>query len=191
MNHEYSTVLVLISLFIGGVFVVNGILSEDVDELCSTDGSILKRVSGEWNCSTTAWAQGYFHDYYSPIQVHFTAADTYANISVYENITASQFIVDGNSVEAQKTGLYKFSLSMSFNGGNGGEYELELFVNDIKKEQCTFFMSTSTTEIRHASFVCILPITQGDHLILKAKDTTAPAQDIWYYQLNMNTVEIQ
>lgn len=191
MNHAYSTYALLITLFIGGVIVVNALLSEDVDELCSTNGSILRRIDGEWQCDNVKYATGYYHSYYSPMQVHFTAANTYTNITVYTNISGNNFEIYGNSIRILHEGKYLILSGMSFNGGNGGVYEIELHVNDVAMPNCAFFMTTSTVDILHGEFSCVLNLNVNDRLVIKAKDISAPVQDMWYYQLTASIIEVK
>jgi len=192
MNHEYSTwtlVIIFGIIFIGAV--VNSIDSGDMDILCDTNNSLIKKVAGTWVCSQTAYAEGYYHSYTTPIAITIGTADVYYNITGFVLNNSNQFITDRYYIETTKSGLYFISASMSFNGGNGGEYEVELFKNGTSQPDCSFFRTTSTTAIGDAGFTCLKYIEAGSELIMKIKDLSPPAQSVSIQRLNFNIIEVQ
>jgi len=136
------------------------------------------------------FAQGFYHSYDTPAEVYIDNEDVYYN---FTNLTIdfyNGFNPVGIGVNTTKAGYYKIDGGLSFSGGNSGVYEFEVFNNEQGLEQCVFFRSTSTTAIGHAGMSCIVNLTVGDHLTLRIKDITAPAQDVNVYQANMNIIEI-
>jgi hypothetical protein len=79
MKHEASTVMLIIILSIMVVFVVvSAITSEDVDEVCSTDGTFLYRNMGSWGCGN--------------ITVNNSFNDEFENLSVNDIINLGKYI---------------------------------------------------------------------------------------------------
>ena len=135
-------------------------------------------------------AAAYYHSYTTPLEFNMSAADTYYNIVGYDILQSYGVIVNETGAIVQKKAYYDISASMSFSGGNSGEYEVELFVNGVGQEECVFFRSTQSSAIGSASFRCHKNLDVGDVLMVKVKDITTPVQDIRVYQLNFNMIEM-
>ncbi len=136
------------------------------------------------------YAEGFYQSYDTPIYINTTVTDVYYNITGFTLDKYYGFIVGTNDLIIEHTGLYKVSVGMSFSGGNGAEYETELFINNVGKEECVFFRTTSSTLIGDAGFSCILNLEENDNLIIKVKDFSSPPKPIFIYRLNFNIVEI-
>lgn len=139
---------------------------------------------------TTHYAEGYYHSYDSPFLVDIVAADTYYNITNMTIDNSNGIITQDFSVKITKAATYRVIGTMSFSGGNGGEYELELFVNDEEQEDCAFLRTTNTTAIGDATLACIIDLNVNDLLVMKIKDISALPQDVSVYALNFNIVEV-
>jgi hypothetical protein len=163
---------------------------EILTEICTLENATLKYEGGQWNCEIISYAEGYYHDYDTPIEINISSADVYYNITGFALDNVRAFDTLGNSVRARHEGIYSVLGTMSFRGGNGGEYEVELFINDVGQEECVFFRTTSTNAIGDASLSCIIALEVNDVLIMKIKDLSAPAQDVEIDQLNFKIVEI-
>ena len=137
------------------------------------------------------YAEGFYQSYDTPIYINTTVTDVYYNVTGFTLDKYYGFVIDNNAVMTTHKGLYKISAAMSFSGGNGAEYEAELFINGVGKEECVFFRSTSSTLIGDAGFSCIMQLEENDHLIMKVKDFSSPPKPISIYRLNFNIVEIK
>lgn len=155
-----------------------------------TADNITITPNGNLNGNFSAYAEGYFHSYTSPAVVGITVANKYYNISNYTLGEIYLFSPYGKGVYTNKSGLYAFTFMFAMQGGNGGDYELELFINETSQPDCATFISTSTTDHVNAVVSCLKILTVGDVLTVRVKDLSAPPQDIEYHQVNMRVVEV-
>jgi len=192
MKHEYSTyILVILISVIFTVSIINAIDSGDMDVLCNSNNSLIKKVAGVWDCSTTHYGEAYYHNYTDAFYIEITNADEYYNITGF-SLDDNYGIIDlGNQRKITKTGLYAIWGTMSFRGGNGGEYEVELFVNDIAQPDCAFFRTTNTNAIGDASLSCIKSLNASDLVNMRIKDISAAPQDIYIDAFNFKIIEVQ
>lgn len=191
MNHKYSTIalLLLISiLFI--VFIITGLDIGDYDYECQQNDYIIKN-NNKWECSTINHAEGFYHSYDTPITIDIIDINAYVNITGFVIDNLQGFIFNNNySVEVTHTGLYDVFSELSFEGGNNGEYEIELFRNEDSQEDCAFFRGTSTITKDIGAFRCLKNLNDGDILTVRVKDVSDPPQDINIYQLNFIIIEV-
>ena len=192
MKHEYSTiVLVFVIGFVIVTAIVGAIDSDDMDILCSSDGSLIKRVAGSWVCSDTNYAEGYYFNQTNPIVISIDDTNTTYNITgfIQSNINDFQFVDNGITVE--EDGVYMFTYSVSFVGGNGGEYGFGLVVDGVQQKDCGMARTASSSIINNVGLTCIKTLSAGEHLNFVVRDATSPAQDISIYRMNANIVEVQ
>lgn len=50
-KHKYSTIALILIGGIALIAIVSGLGSEDIDEICSDNNQILKRINGTWQCA--------------------------------------------------------------------------------------------------------------------------------------------
>ena len=103
---KFNSIFVVGCLFIMAIAVISSILTtDDVDELCSTDGSMIQRIDGTWICvgnTTLNLNGGWENGGASIINGSLYAQTVYTyNLSslnvTYENITVqNSFNVTGN-----------------------------------------------------------------------------------------------
>ena len=70
-KHKYSTIALMAMI---GIFIVGGVIaldSEDVDEVCNTNSSLLKKNDGTWNCSTTNYVNMYIANHDHPLTTQY------------------------------------------------------------------------------------------------------------------------
>lgn len=173
-----------------GVLSDPALTSEKIDNVCDDDGAYLVRVGGVWVCEMMSFAEGFYHSYDTPIVVDLVTENVYVNITGFALNDTYQIDTLGNAIRINHDSYYLINGMMSYSGGNSGEYEVELFVNDVGQEDCVFFTSTSNVDKDTGGFSCILRLFYGDTLVVKVKDISAPVQDFSIYQLNFNIVEI-
>lgn len=190
-KHEYSSMLLLVlGVFLLVGFAVSVLDSEDIDDVCSTNNTILRKLSGTWGCDTMHFAEGHYQSYATPIEINVTSQGVYYNITGYESFLLRGFTTALTGVRCNKNGVYRLVGTMSFYGGNSGDYEVALFVNGAEKHECAFQRSTSSNAIGDATLTCIQTLNSGDLLNMRVKDMSAPAQDIYIHALNFNIVEV-
>lgn len=161
-----------------------------VDLLCNTEGAILKRIGGVWGCSITHYADGHYQSYSTPITISITDG-TYQNITGYDGFYTKGITMLGEGVQINKNSTYRLIGTMSFSGGNAGDYEVALFVDGNERHECSFQRTTTSAAIGDAGLTCILPLNASNNLIMKVKDVSPPYQNINIYALNFNIMEIQ
>ena len=190
MDHKYSTVLVCVLFFLSLVIIVTGLSSEEIDEVCEDENSLLIKKNGVWDCSKTHYAEAYFHSYESPVEMTLGSTGLYYNITNFTMNGYYGLVPSKNGINVMKQANYKISLLLTFQGGNNGDYEIELFINDVSEPKCATFQTTSAGAHNNAVINCIMNLSVNDHLDVRIKDMYNPAQDISYHQLNFNMVEI-
>lgn len=189
-KHKYSTVLLISMAVLIFVAAIGAFDTGDVEILCSTDNAVLKRISGVWGCSLTNYAEGfYYSNFTNPSTITIDASDTSYNITDfsagnYQGMTFSQ-----NGIDVTKTGIYRLTGSISFTGGNNGEYSFIMTKNGIPIKECGAGM-TSTSVVANIGITCLADLTSGDHLNMIVRDHADPSQDVDIYRLNLNIVEV-
>lgn len=133
-----------------------------------------------------AYAEGYFHSYTTPFNVSIAVSNIYYDLTNYTMTFAENFLITENGVVAENEGLYKLSGTMSFEGGNGGLYEIELHRNNVTVPSCAFFLTTSNSDTRNGAINCLIYLYAGDALKIKVKDMKNPPQNIYVRQMNFN-----
>lgn len=188
LNTIAITAMVTLMILAG---IGTAIDTNDIDETCSTNNSLLKRILGTWQCSQTYYAEGWFHNYSSPQTITIGVADTYYNITGINEGETNGLVFSQNGLNITKNATYEIHMAISFTGGNSGLYEFELFVDGIGEPKCTFFRTTSSTALGNTGSHCIMSLISGNHLNMMVKDISAPAQNIQLYQYNFNIIEVQ
>lgn len=189
-KHKYSSyllVVVSILLFLG---MIGALDTGDFELICNENNSFLKRIDGVWQCNKIHYGEAYYHDYITQLTINIDSAGVYYNISGFSLDDNYGIINHGNQREITKDALYSILGTMSFHGGNGGEYEVELFVNDVGQDDCAFFRTTSTSNLGDATLSCLKQLSIGDHLNIRVKDLSAPPQDIDITAFNFKIVEV-
>ena len=189
-KHKYSTWLLMIVGAFSLLFWVMAWDTGTIDLLCNDEAALLKRIDGVWGCSVTHFAEGHYQDYSIPLTITISAANTYYNVTGYESFFLKGIYGDGDAVIINKTGIYRLIATMSFNGGNAGDYETALFVNGAERHKCSFQRTTSSNAIGDATLSCILSLNKSNQLVMKIKDISPPAQNINIYSLNFNIMEV-
>lgn len=136
------------------------------------------------------YAEGYFYNHTNPLFIDIAASGVYYNVT---NFTAGEydgFVWAGNGVTITKDGLYKFSGSLSFKGGNGGVYGFTMAINGVPQPDCSMEKTASNTLINNVGLTCLKRLSVGDHLNLQTEDYNAPAQDIYITIMTLNIIEV-
>lgn len=191
MNHKYSSyVLVIFVMVLIAGFAISDLDTNDLDDMCNNNSAYLKRTNGAWGCNVVHFAEGHYQNYATPLTLTITSTGVYYNVTGYEAITARGISTSGESVTINKDGWYRLIGTMSFSGGNQGDYETALFVNENERHECSFQRTTSSTAIGDATLACIVQLNNSNRLTMRVKDMTAPAQSVSIYALNFNIVEV-
>lgn len=135
------------------------------------------------------YAEGFYNDINVPIIINFTGANTFATVVGYAVDHSDGISVNG-AATINRSGTYKVAAHIAFSGGNNGDYELSLFVNNVKNNHCSLYRSTSSTAIGSASFSCMDEYSQGDNLTMQIRDTSSPVQSASFYFINFNIFEL-
>lgn len=192
-KHKYSTILLIVVgvlLFIGAIGAFD---TGDMEILCSTDNSLIKRISGFWVCSNTNYAESYFYGIGTPATVTVTNSGTYYPIVCFNNFTLNGISRDGDYIKINKNGNYLFNINGVFAGGENDRYEFKLFVNGNGDDGCTYIDMEQQAEViiyRTLHISCIADLEKDDLLLLKVTNHDADNEDISMEYINFNIVEV-
>lgn len=127
----------------------------------------------------------------NPYTISIGTTNQYYNLTVWQpsSIYGLEFYLDG--IKITKADTYRLSSSISFTGGNGGNYDFTLFINNVPKKVCGQGLTASGTNVGNMAFSCILDLNVDDYLTFRVKDAGNPAQDIQVYRANLNLVELE
>lgn len=178
-------------LLIMGIISVGALTTNEIDIVCDTDNSILKRIGGTWQCSVTNYAEMYIQNYTNPKVISIASNETYVIIEGFTAGESQGTTINGNNFTIEKDGTYKAEYTMGFSGGNAGDYEAEMTVNAATQKHCSLHRTTSNNAIGDATLSCIMTLTTGDQVCIMIEDLTSPAQDIEIVSANFAIIEIQ
>lgn len=191
-KHRYST-WILIGLFtlaiIGGV--MGYIESEDIDEICSTNGQHLERISGKWTCSNENYGELYYHHETDALLLDLTTSNNFTQITGMTTGNCNGITCSNHTITINKQSMYNLDSTFSFTGGANGIYHCAIFVNGNEQENCEFqrTMGGGTT-IGVATITCLINGTVDATIDIRCQDTNNPVADMNFYALNLNMVEI-
>lgn len=136
------------------------------------------------------YAEGYYKNLTTPITISIASENTYYNVTNFTQGDTSGVTFEDNGVTIDVSGTYKIAGTISFSGGNSGLYDFGIAVNGIVNQHCGAIRTTSSTAVGNIGFSCIDMFNAGDHLNLQVEDTSASAQDVNIYFMNLNMVRI-
>lgn len=136
------------------------------------------------------YVEGYYHNESNPIQINLTSIDTLYNVTGFIMGDTYGFSFSGNGVDVHNTGLYQLSGTISFYGGNSGNYDFYLIVDGIEQEDCAIERDATSTSIGNIGMTCLKMLTKGEHLNIQVEDHSIPVQDIYITSMNLNIIEI-
>ena len=140
---------------------------------------------------TQQYAEGYFHNHTNPLVINFPTSGTFVNLTNFTAGSYNGFVFEGNGVTVQEDGIYKLDGTVSFSGGNNGEYGFILLKNGIPQEECGVQRTTSSSAIGNVGGPsCIIELHVDDHLNIAAMDQGVPTQPITIEVMNMNIYKI-
>lgn len=186
--------LVLFNLYV--VLLLLASCSYDVVDITHVIDSNLN-VTGNLTVDQTIYynvdfAEAYYNNISNPLIQNLTGVNQWTImegflINHYEGVILN----DNNySIQIVKPSYYKIAAHIAFSGGNSGDYELSVFVNETQNTHCTLYRSTSSSSIGSASFSCIDYYDAGENLTIRVRDTSSPAQNPSFYFINFNMVEL-
>lgn len=189
MNHKYSTIALIIILLLTGIIIlVSALEVGDISDCI--EGQKILTINGNWTCSTIHYAEGYFHNYDNPATVTISTNNTYYQITNYTIDNIQGINIAGTQANITKNSTYKITLEIAMQGGNNGDYEIELHKNNVAQIDCATFVTTTTGDHKNIMISCIKALLPNDKLDVRIKDVNNPAQNILYHQLNFNIIEI-
>lgn len=165
-------------------------INDGVTDICATENATLKYDGDNWACSYTHYAEGYYFNQTNPITISIDATNTTYNVTGFTQGDTKGLTFVQNGVTVTKAGLYRFAGSVSFTGGNGGEYGFGMAINGKPLQDCGMGMTANASIINNVALTCIKGLAIGDHLNMVIRDANTPAQDINIYRMNLNIVEI-
>lgn len=186
MEIKSKIVLPIISVLLLASLVAASTMSWNGQELL-VDGNL----NITENIFTNAhYAQYDLHNLTDPELVRLTVEDQYENITGLSNTYSKGITPYNGGAKINRTSMYHLTGSISFNGGNSGEYQFNLFVNDVAEDACGSLRSTDTSAKGVMSINCLIQLNADDLVKMKVRDTTAPVQDANIYLLTFNMIEV-
>lgn len=137
------------------------------------------------------YAEGYYANEATPLTITISETNIRYNVTGYALGAYDGFVFQKNGVYATRSGLYRFVGSVSYLGGNGGEYGMGMTRNYVPLQKCGMGSTASASIIQNVGFTCIVELTAGDLLHFVVKDANAPPQDIQIYKMNINIYQMQ
>jgi len=138
---------------------------------------------------STHYAEGYFHSYADPANIEIPTSNVYVKIMNFTMDEIYGFVSTIEGIDTTKAGTYSLTFSLAMQGGNGGNYEIELFINNASQPDCATFITTSVVAHQAAVVSCLKTLAVGDMLDVRVKDISSPAKNIQYHQLNFKIIE--
>lgn len=186
-KHKYSTYALIFLLIL---FVIGVGLSIDIGDRSHrcTENQFLRVLGGVWSCHTESpvFAEGYFHNHTNPLTVSIAAANTYYNITGFNMGHSLGVVWSNDGIDINTTGYYKFSGSVSFSGGNNGDYDYIMTNNGLPLLDCSMERTATSTATGNVGLTCIEYMKKGDHLNIQVRDLNAPSQDVSITVMNLN-----
>lgn len=190
MTNHYKTTTIIFILIIAGAYAIAELDTNDLDDICNTNNRYIKRISGTWTCNEMHFGEIYYHSYSDAVTITMADADTYYTITNHSAGELNEITAVNNGLNITKNGSYSISVTLAMQGGNTGNYEIEVFKGADAQNKCATFQSTTTTAHENVVINCILELVAGDIITVRAKDIDTPAQDMLYHQFNLNIIEI-
>lgn len=188
-KHKYSTYLVLLVFFLA--LLVNVYSVEVGQESVCVDGEFLVSDNGSWSCESFSYVEGYFYNETSPETIVIEDSGVFVDITGFNEGTTRGFHWgDDSVVVCDEPGVYLFSGSLSFIGGEGGEYEFFMEKNGVIQYDCSMLKTSASSDIENVGFTCLVPLSLNDSLNMVVEDVGVPAKNINIYGMNLNIVEV-
>ncbi len=155
----------------------------------------LFRVDGNMNVTGDIYTNAHYaqYDYHNdtdPEVIILSVEDQYENITGLHNSYAKGIMPSDGGATINRTSMYNLQGSIAFNGGNSGEYQFSLFVNEVAEHACSAMRSTDSNAMGSMSISCLVALNEGDKVRMKVRDTTAPVQNANIYLLTFNMIEV-
>lgn len=192
-KHRYSTtILIFILLLIMISSAVALFESEDIDEVCSTNNAVLRRINGQWNCSTTHYGEVYYHSESDALVLDITSQNNYTQLTGYNISNVQGMSVTNSEFTIAKNTTYMIDSTFSFTGGANSTYHCAMFLNGVEQEDCEFQRTMGGgTAIEVSTITCLKSGLIDATIDVRCKDTNNPVADMNFYALNINIVEVQ
>ena len=155
---------------------------------CSHDKTLIIPTSTE-----NSYVEGYYYNSTgggTPYTVTLASANVWYNLTNWTAGEYNDFEFWGNGVNASKSGIYSFSGTVTFTGGNGEEYSFSLSQNGVMIGKCGMGRTAGNSVRENLAFSCLIDIEEGDHLTLEVADKNNPPTDVDIYKINMNMVKV-
>jgi len=162
-------------------------------EYSSFDDPLLCEALDMWGCSEkVAYGELYTHEVYTE---DIDASSTWYNLTSI-NETGKFEGISQDATELYKmiigeNGTYMVDFSVSFDGGNNGEYHIGITVNDDDPHNKTHVHEVSDGRYEIASLSAILDLSSGDKIWLQVDDVGDPSQDVTINFANFNAHKIE
>jgi len=122
--------------------------------------------------------------------------NTYAHITngtgtFFTSDIAKNLTFQADSFIIERSGVYRFSLHLSFVGAQNDVYECVLSINDVIDNDHKFTRKTSSNDVGDASFNGLLRLEEGDGLKIEIRNT-ANNKDATIVNacLNLNRIDL-
>lgn len=174
----FPKILLIAFLFIiFGAFSVLSLTTEDINEVCNVNGSVLYKnssIGGNWSCATIpigltkADAEIHFHNDTGGVVVALTE-DVWNNMTPFDTDYSGQFLngfTYSNSVlTAGVSGLYSVNAGVTFSGTPNNKYHTAIGLNGVQQLNTEAHDRISTgTDVLGASNTGFLNLNVDDEI---------------------------
>jgi len=149
-------------------------------------------VHGDINATTGTlyydnyYAEGWFGGNGLSYDIEIGTTGYLYNLTNWTQGDYNGFGWSGYGVDVQHSGMYHLSGSITFTGGNNGEYGFVLMEDGVPQQDCATGATASSTTRINVGFSCFHSLQVSEHLTIAVRDTGSPPQDITIYKVNFN-----
>ena len=182
-----STVVLLGFMVIFSLIFISALLtSDDIDEVCDSENTILFRNDTTWDCMTVVYGELSGEDLVQALPVQ----STYYNVTNLTFGHSNGAVADGDGIMVLSTGAYRIGGQIAFNGAGNTEYHLALGIDGGRVNHCHTQRKIGTgNDVGSASFTCIDDLVAGQVLTVMVENVDSTA-GINILDINLNFVRL-
>lgn len=184
MNHKKSTITLFLLFGIMIISVVSSIFTtQDVDELCNTEGAVLSRNETEWYCRTGSYIEVWGKDIG---EVSIASTNVYYNVTNLTTGENSSMTHEAGIINVLSTGLYQITSQYSFSGTPNNEYHIKLHRNGVGLDKCNAERVIGNGgDVGSASITCFQSLTAGDFITIAIENIDSTGNPT-IHSINLN-----